>query len=88
MEGLCIVRTEEEAREIKRHFRGGNAQSFPVASKIEESLPDRIVQFGKRLPNDLDGERFYAKHKLKLSVVPTGKFDELGKRTRELREIL
>lgn len=70
MEGLCIVRTETEAKEIARYFRGGNAQEFPVATSIEESLPDRVVQFGRRLPNDPDGERYYARHRLPMVAVP------------------
>lgn len=71
MEGLCIVRTEEEAREIKKYYKGGNAQEFPVATSIEESLPDKVVQFGKRLPNDVEGERYYARHRRPMVAVPT-----------------
>lgn len=70
MEGLAICRTEVEAREIARQYKGGNAQEFPVATRIEESLPDKVVQFGRRLPNDPDAERYYAKHRLPMVAIP------------------
>lgn len=79
MEGLCIVRTEQEAREIIKHYAGGNAQQFPVARSIEDSLPVQAVQFGKRLPNDPEGERYYSKHKLPMVAIPRAVLKEAEK---------
>ncbi len=79
MEGLCIVRTAEEAQEIAWHFKGGNAQEFPVAKSIAESLPDKIVQFGRRVPGNTEGERFYAKHPMPMVAVPRTLIDEAAK---------
>jgi hypothetical protein len=79
-EGLCIAYSEEEAREIISHFKGGNAQPFPVARTVEDALPDQMVQYGKRIPADPEAQKHYVRRSFKRVGVNADLLNE----TREL----
>jgi hypothetical protein len=84
-EGLCIAWTEEEAKEIIGHYKGGNAQPYPFARTVGDALPDQIVQYGKRIPTDPEAQKFYLRRRFKQVGVNADLLDETKELAAELK---
>lgn len=84
-EGLCIAYSEEEAKEIISHYKGGRAKPFPLARTVEEALPEAIVHYGRELESDREAQAFYVRRNFKQVNINADLLNETRELARGLR---